>query len=172
MDRTHQIEKEALLPIYVTSYILWHWIQPIQCMTVKHEEHFLNLHGSLNIVLRCYPPQTYYPGDFFSKIPMSNFERFWLLQCIVTSGFNVISGHSRCLKIRIRDGILVELQPIKKMLIFTDIWCIGKPMCRLWYGLGRIAYRFIDFFPVRIKDLYRFLGTQGPGINLYGYKSV
>ena len=46
-----------------------HSFQPIQCMAVKHEEHFLNLHRSLNIVLRCFH------GIIFPKIksPFFNF---------------------------------------------------------------------------------------------------
>ena len=35
-----------------------------------------------------------------------------------------------------------------------------------FYGLCRIGYGYIDYFLIRIKDLVRFLDTQGPDINL------
>ena len=40
-----------------------------------------------------------------------------------------------------------------------------------FYGLCRIGYGYIDYFLIRIKDLVRFLGTQGLPIytDLYGF---
>ncbi len=38
-----------------------------------------------------------------------------------------------------------------------------------FYGLGRIGYGYIDFCLIRIKDLYRFLGTQHSVKNPSGF---
>ena len=95
---------------YLTCFAVdkhYHIFYSMVCAGKMHDEHFATLHRSLSFgfwySLSNISPQSCYPCDYFSKIPMPNFGQFWQLGCPVTGRFNVqCSWHQFLIKAMVK----------------------------------------------------------------------